>query len=125
MKIFNRILLTLVLGFACFGVIILIQILPTNLFYPLKNQWALVWIDDFNGPRLNPAKWVAIDRGGASNGYSGYQESQAITRKNATIKNGYLILMSKREDWIGEDIIHPGQTIAGQYTSSLANRYVT
>ncbi|HEX3047651.1 MAG TPA: glycoside hydrolase family 16 protein [Bacillota bacterium] len=120
MKIFNRILLIFALGYGCLSLIILMNILPQNQFYPFKHQWTLVWKDDFDGMRLNQAKWGAVDRGGGYNDYSSYQrESPAISRKNVTVKDGYLILTSKREDWIGEDIFHPGQTIAGQYTSSL------
>jgi beta-glucanase (GH16 family) len=113
MKKFNRILLILILGYSCFSAAIFIKYL-----HPEKGQWDLVWKDDFNSPVLDQTKWMAVDRGGGYRGFSGYQEEiSIITPENVIVKKGCLKIFSLKKDWIGPDIIHPGHTVAGQFTS--------
>lgn len=119
MKYLNRILLILVLVYSCFSAIIFIRFLPEYLFFhPIKNKWTLVWEDKFNNPTLDETQWMVINRGGGYVGYGSYQsEISAISHENATVKKSCLILAIKEREWIGEDIFHPGQTVAGHYTS--------
>lgn len=57
-KKFNRILLILVICYACFSFIVLVRLLHSYMhFYPEKEQWELVWANGFNGSVL--IKWMA------------------------------------------------------------------
>jgi Beta-glucanase/Beta-glucan synthetase len=113
MQKFNRILLILVLGYSCLGLIIFVSILHDySLFYPVKGQWKLVWEDDFNGPILDQSKWEAQNK---STGL--LNELQACTNENVTIKNSCLVIASKKEDWTGPDILNPKLAVTRHYTS--------
>ncbi len=119
MKYINRILLLLTLGYSCLGALILFHIAPSYLhFSSIKSKWVLVWEDDFQGSKLNSTQWAMVESGGGYNESYRYRtEIAAFNQENVTVKNGCLMLASKQREWIGEDIFHPGQTIAGQYTS--------
>lgn len=117
MKRFNRILLILVLGYSCFGIIIFVHIFhEQRLFYPIKGNWMLVWDDEFDGLTLDKTKWMADDR---SCDYSSYRkEVQAISHENVTVKDGYLILASKSQEWpFSENTYLTTRYISGQVTT--------
>lgn len=118
MKYISRILLLLILGYSCFSALILVQIGSSHLHSPVKSKWVLVWEDDFLDTTLDTDQWVVLERSGGYNELYHYQnEIAAFTQDNIRVENGYLLLTSEKREWIGEDIFHPGQTIAGQYTS--------
>lgn len=113
MKNFKRILLILVICYSCFSAIALVRVLHAYpLFYSTHGQWTLVWDDDFNGSALDQAKWAAMWK--TTNPLN---ELQAHIYENVTVKNGCLIIASKKEDWTGPDNINPKQTVTKHYTS--------
>ncbi|HEX7713096.1 MAG TPA: glycoside hydrolase family 16 protein [Bacillota bacterium] len=113
MKKFNRILLVLVLGYSCFSAAILIRILHDySFFYPVNGHWKLVWEDDFNGPMLDQNKWSPVMQC-----VNPRQEQQVFLQENVSVRNGCLILASKKEDWTGTDKLHPDQVVTRNYTS--------
>lgn len=118
MKYISRILLLLILAYSCFGALILVHIGSSHLHFSVKSKWVLVWEDDFLDTTLDTDQWVVLERGGGYNEPYHYQtEIAAFTQDNLTVENGYLLLTSKKREWIGEDIFNPGQTISGKYTS--------
>ncbi len=113
MKSFNRILLILVICYSCFSGIILIRILHDySFFYPSNGRWKLVWGDEFNGLMLNQSKWTAVSQSAHP-----LNAVQAYIYENVTVKNGCLIITSKKEDWTGPDELHLGQSVTRHYTS--------
>lgn len=61
--------------------------------------WHLVWADEFDGDRIDPAKWVLADDcwGGNNN------ERQCYTSRpqNAAVRDGHLVITAQRETWTG------------------------
>jgi beta-glucanase (GH16 family) len=113
MRNFNRILLILIICYTFFCAVILVRILHLYpLFYPAEGKWKLVWEDDFNGSVLDQAKWAELMQS-----TSPLKELQAYVYENVNIKNGCLIITSKKEDWIGPDVVHPGRNVTRHYTS--------
>ena len=62
-------------------------------------QWNLVWSDEFNGTAIDPANW-AFETGG--NGW-GNNELENYTNRpvNATVSNGNLLIIAKKENFGG------------------------
>lgn len=113
MKNFNRILMVLVICYSCFSFVILIRIFHDySFFYPVNGQWTLIWGDDFIGPALDQTKWTAMRQS-----TSPLKEAQAYLIENVSVKNGCLVITSKKEDWTGPDEIHPRKSVTRYYTS--------
>lgn len=68
---------------------------------PEPAGWNLVWNDEFDGPKIDPAKWNH-ETGG--HGW-GNNESQYYTARdtNAYIEDGNLILRALKENYTGSD----------------------
>lgn len=61
--------------------------------------WQLAWADEFEGSRIDPAKWTpALDCWGGGN-----QERQCYTDRtaNALVKDGQLLITARRESFTG------------------------
>jgi beta-glucanase (GH16 family) len=117
MKKFNCILLLLILGYSCFGAIILSQILhdyPRS--YPANGNWTLVWDDEFDGATLDRAKW---EEGVRSCDYSDYRkEVQKISNKNVNVKDSCLVLTANSTSWRDSDnVSYTTRFTSGQVAS--------
>ncbi|MDP4552182.1 carbohydrate binding domain-containing protein [Alkalihalobacillus macyae] len=66
-----------------------------------KEEWNLVWEDEFNGESINEDKWNFVQGGG---GY-GNNEWQNYTNreKNARVEDGSLVIEAHKEDFGGND----------------------
>lgn len=72
---------------------------PTVKEAPANGDWTLVWSDEFDGPKIDRAKWgFDVDCWGGGNG-----EHQCYTRsiRNAAIEDGKLVITARRERVIG------------------------
>ena len=60
-----------------------------------KGGWKLVWADEFNGEKLDPAKWAREENnyGGGNNERQAYR----IERKYCDVKNGMLEISVYRD----------------------------
>jgi len=84
---------------------IILASLLMHLIFPfgmLAQSWKLVWSDEFNGKRINRKNWV-FDTG--TNDGWGNDELEYYTsrRENATVKNGNLLIIAKREEYDSND----------------------
>lgn len=62
---------------------------------PAAAEWTLVWSDEFEGNRIDPAKW-GLDSdcwGGGNNERQCYTDSPA----NASVQNGYLSITARKQ----------------------------
>jgi beta-glucanase (GH16 family) len=110
---FRRVLLMISVCYTVFSAVILIKILHDyQFFYPSNGKWKLVWNDDFSGPALDRTKWSVTTRS-----TSLQEQVQACIPENISVKDGCLIIASKKEDWFGQDYMHPHRTITRHYTS--------
>ncbi|MYL65243.1 family 16 glycosylhydrolase [Bacillus hwajinpoensis] len=66
-----------------------------------KEEWNLVWEDEFNGESINEEKWNFVQGGG---GY-GNNEWQNYTNreKNARVEDGSLVIEAHKENFGGND----------------------
>ena len=66
-------------------------------------QWVLIWHDEFNGTEIDPANW-SFETGTGYNGW-GNNEMQYYTyhKDNATISNGNLLIIAKKESLGGSN----------------------
>lgn len=67
----------------------------TNKSVPSKN-WDLLFYDDFTEGKLDSESWNIVERGASWN-----NEDQAYTKNNVKVKDGFLVITSKKEEWMG------------------------
>jgi beta-glucanase (GH16 family) len=69
----------------------------------VNAQWSLTWQDEFNGTGIDAANW-AFETGTGYNGW-GNNELQYYTNRsdNATVSNGNLLIIAKKEPMQGSD----------------------
>jgi beta-glucanase (GH16 family) len=77
-------------------------------------DWKLVWHDEFDGDKLDPAKWVYVVGG---NGF-GNSELEYYTKRpqNLYVENGMLAIQAVKEDYSGADGRQRGFTSARIHT---------
>ncbi|NCB08973.1 MAG: glycoside hydrolase family 16 protein [Bacteroidia bacterium] len=78
------------------------QSLPAENFGDKKEEWSLVWEDQFDVPGLPDSKIWDYEEGYVRN-----HEAQYYTRaraENARIDNGCLIIEARKDDWNGNPI---------------------
>lgn len=86
-------------------------------------QYELVWSDEFEGNRIDPAHWTLVEDcwGG------GNDERQCYTahRRNARVKDGALVITARRERARGNSLpasqrtpANPGQPVTREFTSA-------
>ena len=66
---------------------------------PTASDWTLVWSDEFNGPKIDSAKWgYDVDCWGGGN-----DEHQCYTKsaRNAAIEDGKLVITARNEQVVG------------------------
>jgi beta-glucanase (GH16 family) len=68
-----------------------------------RDQWRLVWSDEFNHNGLPDAKKWDYDVGGHGWGNKELQFYTARRKENARVENGRLIIEARREKWEGSD----------------------
>lgn len=83
-------------------------------------DYRLVWSDEFSGPNgssPDPKKWT-YDLGGKG---WGNEELETYTnrKKNAYVKNGYLVITARRESYTGADGVRREYTSARLKTEAL------
>lgn len=70
------------------------------------DGYTLVWQDEFDGERIDPAKWVHQTGTGTEYGLDGWgnNELQYYTDRpaNSWIENGYLVIEARREEFQGQ-----------------------
>jgi beta-glucanase (GH16 family) len=74
--------------------------------YPADGTWTLVWSDEFEGPKIDPAKWTCDlgigykDASGNLVAGWGNNEKQTYTDRpeNARIEEGHLLLTARQEE---------------------------
>ena len=59
-------------------------------------KWALAWADEFDGPAIDAASWIAVDGPANVN-----NELEYFTPSDAYVENGSLVLRSQRRDFGG------------------------
>ncbi len=114
-KTLNRILLILAICYAIFTSLIIYRVIyGTMPFY--GGRWKLVWCDEFNGTALDLTKWTPVSQGSGPN-----NELQAYIDENVTVKNGCLVLGTKKEEWTGPDNLRTGEAVTRYFTSGRVN----
>lgn len=83
--------------------------------YPIPTGWQIAWADDFNGTVLDATKWLAYD---PSNNNGRYGDGDplflpCLTKNNAIVGGGNLIIRSKKE------LMLCNKGITTQYTSAF------
>lgn len=89
---------------------------------PPVPQYELVWSDEFEGQRIDPARWTLVEDcwGG------GNDERQCYTadRRNARVKDGALVITARRQHARGNSLpesqrtpANPGQPVTREFTS--------
>jgi beta-glucanase (GH16 family) len=64
-----------------------------------QAQWNLIWSDEFNGTSIDPSNWV-FETGGGGWG-NGELENYTNRPANATVSNGNLLIIAKKENYGG------------------------
>ena len=79
-----------------------------------REQWGLVWNDEFSGNSLNPDRWNMDTGTGAQFGLTGWgnAELQYYRRSNVMVRNGHLILEA-RDDGRGAMNFTSGKITSG------------
>jgi len=79
-----------------------------------STEWKMTWHDDFDGGKLDPAKWAFVVGG---NGF-GNQELEYYTDRaqNLHLENGMLVIQALQEDYRGADGKARGFTSARIHT---------
>ena len=62
----------------------------------LAQEYKLVWSDEFNGTKLDSSKWSCET--GNHNGW-GNKEKEYYRSRNAVVKDGYLTIIAKKENY--------------------------
>ncbi|HCQ15079.1 MAG TPA: glycoside hydrolase, partial [Cryomorphaceae bacterium] len=76
------------------------------------NGYNLVWQDDFNGNSLSTTDWN-YEIGTGSNGW-GNNELQYYRKENTEVKDGYLIITAKKENFGGREYTSSRLTTQGK-----------
>lgn len=63
------------------------------------DNWSIIWSDEFEGSRLDPAKWV-YTTGGEGFGNNELQY-YSRSRRNVYLNSGLLVIQARKEDHIG------------------------
>jgi beta-glucanase (GH16 family) len=81
---------------------------------PAKKEWKLVWQDEFDSTQLHRSKWVKEDWAAEKN-----NELQYYRPENVLVEDGYLKLISKKENFGGRaytsGAIHSKNKFSFQY----------
>ena len=64
------------------------------------DDWTLVWSDEFDGDRIDPAHWTHWVTG---NPYSGEVQYYTDRPENSRVEDGLLVIEAHREDYTGPD----------------------
>lgn len=101
------------------GLMFLIALLVFSLGKTLAQEYKLVWSDEFNGTKLDTSKWsyeIGNRRGW------GNKEKEYYRAENAVVKDGYLTIIAKKEEYKGFDYssarirtIHKGDWKYGKF----------
>jgi beta-glucanase (GH16 family) len=79
----------------------------------------LVWSDEFEGEELDNEKWLAMSGTGPEEGFPdfwGNEEKQAYRAENAQVRDGALVIKTKREDFGGMEYTSARLTTSGLYS---------
>ncbi|MBN2617032.1 MAG: family 16 glycosylhydrolase [Spirochaetales bacterium] len=111
MKFGKNILLT-VLGITLFSCNSSNQVAIENDVDATRDNWTLVWSDEFDSTQIDESKWNFISGAG---GY-GNSELQNYTgrEKNARIENGNLVIEAHKEDYEGSNYTSAKLTTEGK-----------
>ncbi|MDD4879162.1 MAG: hypothetical protein PHR22_01740, partial [Candidatus Omnitrophica bacterium] len=66
---------------------------PNNTVPPKLEGWYLVWHDEFDGDKVDPAKWKVEDAALVKN-----KELEYYSPANVYVKDGKLVLKSERKE---------------------------
>ncbi len=72
------------------------------------SAWKLTWQDEFDGDKLDPAKWSYVTGG---NGFGNHELEYYTDRpENVSVKQGMLVIQAVKEDYHGADGVARGFT---------------
>ena len=77
-----------------------------------KQEWTLVWADEFDGDTVDTSKWELVDMGGGF----GNQESQYYSPDNVTVEDGKLVITARKEK-------HPNATYEEYTSAKLVSKF--
>lgn len=80
--------------------LILVSCTKTEPVSKVKDNWKLVWSDEFNGKAVDETKWSFQLGTGAQYGLEGWgnNELQYYTKENASVSKGNLVIEARKEN---------------------------
>lgn len=90
---------------------------------PVQQPWTLVWSDEFDGTRIDPAKWqLETDCWGGGNA-----ERQCYTssRNNAQVAGGLLVITARREHATGPALPQAHRALASNPEATATREYTS